>query len=147
VTVWSLEKGGQITRGGQSQTDLQLQERAAKERRPRKGAKEKDHPLSSEAAGLYTCWMLLLSWLYLRRLRGSSGSPASWQKEYKSTESLQLDRRLLRMRSTGRRWDTPSRTPFRIWGQKREKTAIGIIIGKGRRVTNTECLQGGTRAE
>lgn len=61
-----------------------------------------------------TCWILLLSWLYLRRLRGSPGSPASWQKEYKSTESLQLDRRLLRMRNAGRRWDAPSRTPFRI---------------------------------
>lgn len=97
---------------------------------PRTGAEEKARLLSSAAAGLITCWTLLLSWLYLRRLRGSSGSPASWQKEYKSTESLQLDRRLLRMRSAGRRWEALSRTPFRIWGQEREKTAFGIILGK-----------------
>lgn len=83
---------------------------------PREVGKEKDHLLSSEAAGpLCTFWILLLSWLCLRRLRGSLGSPASWQKEYKSTESLQLDRRLLRTRSAGSRWEASSRMPFRIW--------------------------------
>lgn len=139
MMVWSLEKGRQKTRGG-------LAKQIAA---PRRGAKEKDHlPLVFRGCwAVCTCWILLLSWLYLRRLRGSSGSPASWQKEYKSTESLQLDRRLLRMRNAGRRWEAPSRTPFRIWGQKREKPAFGIIIGKGKRVTNTECLRGGSRAD
>lgn len=94
---------------------------------------------SSEAPRvMLTCWILLFSWLCLRRLSSSLGSPASRQKEYKGTESLQLDRRLLRTRSAGRMREAPSSMPFRIWVKG---GGIAVIRGK-RRVTVTKCPQG-----
>ena len=70
----------------------------------------------------------MLSWLRLRRLSSSPGSPASRQKEYKGRESLQLDRRLLRTRSAGRIREAPSSTPFRIWATQGKEIVIDIVV-------------------
>lgn len=93
----------------------------------------KRNPLTSlEAAGIVlTCWILLLSWLCLSRLSSSPGSPASWQKEYKATESLQLDRRLLRIWRAGRMREAPSSTPFRIWVSRgKEMATLSQVKGE-----------------
>jgi len=66
----------------------------------------------------------------LRRLSSSPGSPASRQKEYKGTESLQLDRTLLSTRSAGRMRGAPSRAPFRIWVTRGKETVIHVVRDK-----------------
>ena len=120
---WSTNRrGGKKRKGSGPNRDGTLKKRNPRSRKSWK---------SFKATGLLlTCWILLLSWLCLSRLSSSPGSPASRQKEYKRTESLQLDRRLLKTRSAGRMWEAPSSMPFRIWATRGKERVIDLIRGK-----------------